>query len=222
MRAAAEQRSTPAAPATPAQQARDPGAVATHHAADEQRQRDDRDRRERQRTEQQRQRDNERLLKGKDLGDGLATSRLPDAIAEADARMRLTEALFKEGKSEADVARILSGENLSPTDRAGTESQNLVKALGLRRTQVQQAQAQNDFIYQNRGSQSIVTPISSQDSVIGAKPGGALSNLAGRAGGAGNVNIHINGGDERRVFEVVKRAIQQAGIAPTRVPAGGT
>ncbi|NBP25687.1 MAG: hypothetical protein EBU81_14300 [Proteobacteria bacterium] len=196
--------------------------MATHHAADEQRQRDDRDRRERQRTEQQRQRDNERLLKGKDLGDGLATSRLPDAIAEADARMRLTEALFKEGKSEADVARILSGENLSPTDRAGTESQNLVKALGLRRTQVQQAQAQNDFIYQNRGSQSIVTPISSQDSVIGAKPGGALSNLAGRAGGAGNVNIHINGGDERRVFEVVKRAIQQAGIAPTRVPAGGT
>lgn len=136
--------------------------------------------------------------------------------------MRLTEALFKEGKSEADIARILSGENLSPTDRAGTESQNLVKALGLRRTQVQQAQAQNDFIYQNRGSQSIVTPISSQDSVIGAKPGGALSNLAGRAGGAGNVNIHINGGDERRVFEVVKRAIQQAGIAPTRVPAGGT
>jgi len=210
----------PAAPATPAQQARDPGAVATQDAADEQRQRDDRDRRERQRTEQQRQRDAERLLKGKDLGDGLATSRLPDAIAEADAKMRLTEALFKEGKSEDDIARILRGENLSDTDRAGTESGNLVKSLGLRRSQVHQAQ--EDFIYQNRGGQSIVTPISSQDSVIGAKPGGALSNLAGRAGGAGNVNIHINGGDERRVFEVVKRAIQQAGITPNRVPAGGT
>jgi hypothetical protein len=188
--------------------------------ADETRERAQRDRRERQHAERTQQRNSDRLIKGRELGDGLAQSRLPDAIAEADAKMRLTEALFKEGVASGDITRILEGRDISDTDRNRTESGNLVKALGLRRAQLQRSQ--EDFIYQSRGDRALITPISSQDSVVGAKPGGALSNLAGRAGGGGNVNIHINGGDERRVFDVVKRAIQQAGITPNRVPAGGT
>lgn len=219
---AAVRTQTRAAPATTSQQARDPGAAATNHVAGETRQRANRERQERHRTERTQQRNSDRLIKGRELGNGLAESRLPDAIAEADAKMRLTEALFKEGKSASDVTRIITGGHEQVGDDVGLESGNLVKAMGLRRATVREP-AQQDFIYQNQGARTVITPISSQDSMVGAKPGGALANLAGRAGGGGGtVNIAINGGDERRIFEVVKRAIQQAGITPNRVPAGGT
>lgn len=153
-----------------------------------------------------------RLAQGKNLGDGLAASRLPDAIADADAKMRLTEALFKAGKNEEQVARMLTG-NVTAEDGRNAGYGGLLRARQLRQA--------HDFVYQDRGGRSVVTPIDRQDQVIGMKAGGPIAAAAGRGTG-GNVNISINGGDERRVFEVVRRAIQQAGITPNRVPSGGT
>lgn len=166
-------------------------------------------RRDARQRDQRAQAFNEKLLKGKDLGDGLAMSKLPDAIAEADAKMRLTEALFKGGKSTDDVARILAGRNLKEADST-PETAGLIGARQFRAAGV------HDFISQDRGGRTVITPIDRADQVTGQKPGGPIA-AAGRGAG-GNVNISINGGDERRVFDVVRRAIQQAGITPNRVP----
>lgn len=172
----------------------------------------ERTRRETRQRDQRQNVFNEKLIKGKELGDGLAMSKLPDAIAEADAKMRLTEALFKSGKTAADVTRILSGQNLTAADST-PETAGLIGARKFRAAGV------NDFISQDRGGRTIITPINRADQVMGMKPGGPVAN-AGSRGGGGNVNISINGGDERRVFDVVRRAIQQAGITPNRVPGG--
>lgn len=155
----------------------------------------------------------EKLLKGRELGDGLAMSKLPDAIAEADAKIRLTEALFKGGKSAEEVTRILAGRNLTPTDTGNADYGGMIQS---RQSRV--VAGVHDFISQDRGGTTVITPIDRADQVTGQKPGGPIA-AAGRAGG-GNVNISINGGDERRVFDVVRRAIQQAGITPNRVPGG--
>jgi hypothetical protein len=47
------------------------------------------------------------------------------------------------------------------------------------------------------------------------KPGGPIDRALG--GGGGSVTVNIYGGDERRVYDVVKRVLQQTGIGPTRV-----
>lgn len=151
---------------------------------------------------------NEKLLKGKDLGDGLAMSKLPDAIAEAQLRMRLTEELIKAGKNPAEIQALLGG-RASEGEIGGTgESRFGIQAL--------RGRAVHDFISQDRGGRTVITPIDRADQVTGQKPGGPIA-AAGRGAG-GNVNISINGGDERRVFDVVRRAIRQAGITPNRVP----
>ena len=168
-------------------------------------------RRDARQRDQRAQAFNEKLLKGKDLGDGLAMSKLPDAIAEADAKMRLTEALFKGGKSADEVTRILAGRNLTEADTGNADYGGMIRS---RQSRVNPGV--HDFISQNRGGQTVITPIDRADQVTGQKPGGPIA-AAGRGGG-GNVNISINGGDERRVFDVVRRAIQQAGITPNRVP----
>lgn len=169
-------------------------------------------RRDARQRDQRAQAFNEKLLKGKDLGDGLAMSKLPDAIAEADAKMRLTEALFKANVSPDDITKILSGHSDRVTGAAqNTEYGGQVRALDYRR-----AAGVHDFISQDRGGRTVITPIDRADQVTGQKPGGPIA-AAGRGAG-GNVNISINGGDERRVFDVVRRAIQQAGITPNRVP----
>lgn len=157
---------------------------------------------------------NEKLLKGRDLGDGLAMSKLPDAIAEADAKVRLTEALFKGGKTSDEVARILAGRNLTEADTGNADYGGMIRS---RQSRVDAGV--HDFISQDRGGRTVITPINRADQVMGMKPGGPVANAASRGGG-GNVNISINGGDERRVFDVVRRAIQQAGITPNRVPGG--
>lgn len=157
---------------------------------------------------------NEKLLKGRDLGDGLAMSKLPDAIAEADAKVRLTEALFKGGKTSDEVARILAGRNLTEADTGNADYGGMIRS---RQSRVDAGV--HDFISQDRGGRTVITPINRADQVMGVKPGGPVANAASRGGG-GNVNISINGGDERRVFDVVRRAIQQAGITPNRVPGG--
>lgn len=155
-----------------------------------------------------------RLAQGKNLGDGLAASKLPDAIADADAKMRLTEALFKSGKNAAQVTQMLTG-NVTAEDGRNPEYGGILQARQLR--------GAHDFVYQDNGGRSVITPIDREDQIMGMKSGGPIANaMGGGRGTGGNVNISINGGDERRVFEVVRRAIQQAGITPNRVPSGAT
>ena len=73
----------------------------------------------------------------------------------------------------------------------------------------------HDFIYQGDGVRGTLTPIDGADTVVGAKSGGPLDR--GGGGGGGNVTVNVYGGDERRVFDVVKRVIQQSGLGPGRV-----
>ena len=178
---------------------------------------------QRQRREQRQRnaiedRNMERLIKGKEMGDGIAVSALPDAIATADAKMRLLEGLTEaQLQDPALVGRLLGG-TATPQDIGGlaADRQGIARALGSRL-----APTPNDFIYQNSGGRSVITPINSEDQIMGMRPGGPIANATGRGTG-GNVTINVNGGDERRVFEVVRRAIQQAGITPNRVPSGAT
>ena len=173
--------------------------------------------RDNRRRDQRTQRDMERLIKGRDLGDGLASSSLPMAIAVANLKTRVLEGIYKSGGRNADVVQaLLSGEAtqaqlaMAGEGRASATALNFIREAGL-----------NDFIYRSSGGRGVVTPINREDQVVGMKPGGPIANATGRGTG-GNVNISINGGDERRVFEVVRRAIQQAGITPNRVPSGAT
>ena len=69
----------------------------------------------------------------------------------------------------------------------------------------------HDFIYRGDGSQGVITPIDTADQFFGAKAGGPIANAMG-----GSVTIHINGGDEQRIFQVVQRAMREMGVAPSR------
>jgi hypothetical protein len=152
----------------------------------------------------------DKLARSTAPGDALARSKLPEAIATADAKQRLLEILYKSGPAAQNpelMAKILSG-----TANEG-EMSGLGEGAGIARTLGRQA---HDFVYQDRGGRSVLTPIDREDQVVGMKPGGAIANATGRGGG-GNVNITINGGDEARIFQVVRRAINQAGITPNRV-----
>lgn len=72
-----------------------------------------------------------------------------------------------------------------------------------------------DFLYRGDGVRGTITPIDTADDVIGMKRGGAIDRATGGSGGSVTVNIY--GGDERRVFDVVKRVLSQSGIGPGRV-----
>ena len=73
-----------------------------------------------------------------------------------------------------------------------------------------------DFIYRGDGTRGTINPISKRDEFFGAKPGGAIDKAI-NGGGGGVVNIYISG-DEAKVYNVVKRVIQESGL---RAPAGG-
>lgn len=73
----------------------------------------------------------------------------------------------------------------------------------------------DDFVYRGDGVRGTITPIDTADTLVGSKEGGALDRLSGST----NVSISIYGGDERRVFDVVKRVLGQAGLGPGRVTA---
>jgi hypothetical protein len=57
--------------------------------------------------------------------------------------------------------------------------------------------------------------LNNKDDILAMKPGGAVEEYVKSTGGmnkGGNVTININGGDEARVFEVVKKAMKSAGV----------
>jgi hypothetical protein len=68
----------------------------------------------------------------------------------------------------------------------------------------------DDMILSDKGA----FKLNSKDDILAMKPGGAIDQFlkGGGGGGRGNVTININGGDEARIFEVVKKAMSSAGV----------
>jgi len=70
----------------------------------------------------------------------------------------------------------------------------------------------DDLIISDKGA----FRLNSKDDILAMKPGGAVEEYVKSTGGGmgkgGNVTININGGDEARVFEVVKKAMKSAGV----------
>jgi hypothetical protein len=70
----------------------------------------------------------------------------------------------------------------------------------------------NDFIYQGNSRGGVIRPIDSADEFLGMKPGGAVMEALQRGGGGGkSVVVNINGGDEGRVYNVLKRVLSETG-----------
>lgn len=163
----------------------------------------------------------EKISQGRELGDGMARSALPMAIAIADAKMRVLEGIYKAGGSvdNPTVEALMAGTATAAQTTLAGEGSNAAKALRY----LNLTAGADDFVYRSSGGQSSLTPINREDQLVGMKSGGPIANaMGGGRSTGGNVNISINGGDERRVFEVVRRAIQQAGITPNRVPSGAS
>jgi hypothetical protein len=191
------------------------------------------------------------LTKDMKLGNALARSNLPDAIAEAQVKQQIAALAFAAGldpEKAADAVEqymekgTLTGPlstalgNLDETAKrdlgglagglgvllgGGADSTGLARTAGARRfpeaaeaaTGADTEEQVRDFIYRGDGVRGTITPIDTADDLVGMKGGGPLD----RAMGGGSVTVNIYGGDERKVFDVVKRVLQQSGIGPGRV-----
>jgi hypothetical protein len=89
----------------------------------------------------------------------------------------------------------------------------LGKALGVQGRYTPRVKPPNDdFIYRGDGTGGTLTPINSRDQFLGLYEGSPIARGLNRAGGgAGNVVININGGDEQVVYRTVKKALQARG-----------
>lgn len=83
-----------------------------------------------------------------------------------------------------------------------------------RRYGIKSDQKVEDFIYRGNELGGRITPINQKDQFLGMKPNGPIDQVLGRrgGGGGGTVNIHISGGDESKVYAVVKKALRDSGI----------
>lgn len=73
---------------------------------------------------------------------------------------------------------------------------------------------QEDFIYRGDGTRGTINPIDTADQFIGLKPGGAIDEaFAGASGGGKAVIININGGDEARIYTIVKKVLMETGYS---------
>ena len=150
-----------------------------------------------------------------------------DAIAqrkqeeEAKEQKKRDEDLKK--ALEIDEARSLLAETYGADavmDAIGGDVKALKAKIGKnkggRQTATKAGFSLQDFIYRGDGTRGTINPINKRDEFFGAKPGGAIDKAI-NGGGGGVVNIYISG-DEAKVYNVVKRVIQESGL---RAPAGG-
>lgn len=195
------------------------------------------------------------------LGNALARSDLPDAIAKAHLKLQFEQAAYAAGLDSAQVAAasaeymgggtvnmdlqrkflasgdqdLLSRMHLfgiranqlgSVTDRRfGRSGGGPTASAGASEEEPddvpepvpRQTRRMHDFVYQGGAGRPTITPIDREDQVVGMRPGGAVD----RARSPGNVTIHINGGDQRAVYQTVRRALDAAGFSPNRVNPGG-
>lgn len=124
---------------------------------------------------------------------------------EEKAAVELLSGLF----GAETVAAAQSGDR-GAIDLIARETQNNAKARDAANTAGIRLQ---DFIYRGDGTRGTINPISSKDQFFGAKPGGPIDQaINGQGSRGGVVNIYVNGGDEARVYNVVKRVIQESGL----------
>ena len=186
------------------------------------------------------------LTKGQKLGNALADSRLPQAIVDAQVKQKLESLLYASGVAETAIPDIvenymtegkltggkteLSGATAADTALAaisrelGIGPEALTGSRSVRSVptvagETRSGRELEDFVYRGDGVRGTIHPIDERDTFVGMKPGGAIDRAVGGGGGGGGVIININGGDERRVFDVVKRVLSTSGIGPTRVGA---
>ena len=141
--------------------------------------------------------------------------------AEAKEQKKRDEDLKK--ALEIDKARSLLAETYGADavmDAIGGDVKALKAKIGKNKGGIQTATkagfSLQDFIYRGDGTRGTINPINKRDEFFGAKPGGAIDKAI-NGGGGGVVNIYISG-DEAKVYNVVKRVIQESGL---RAPAGG-
>jgi hypothetical protein len=128
-----------------------------------------------------------------------------------DSRDEIESQLEKVFGSEAG-ARIFDSRKLSDQDifaaglKRGNELKEFAKLTGLTLQN-----PVNDFIYRGGARGGVITPINRKDDFIGMMPGGPID----KATASGNiVNITIEGGDEVKVYNVVRRVLLESGIRP--------
>lgn len=158
-----------------------------------------------------------------------ATEAITKAIQEnreQDLFMELAASIrtANEDISEKEILKAIAGQGLTdPMLNALKANEYTVRERALaelvqrRVAERNQANAEptvdkaNDFIYRGDGSgRGKITKINSKDEFIGAKPGGpVVESLMG--GGGRSVVVNINGGDEARVYNVIKKVLSETG-----------
>lgn len=172
------------------------------------------------------------------LGDALARSKLPDAIVEAQLRQdvmalgtaaglvpeKATEAanqFLQQGTLSNDLRTALTAhsELAGAAMHVGIGTGNPAATRFRMAQEADENQGVEDFIYRGNGVQGSITPIDTQDQFFGARPGGAIDRAVNGGGGRGpiSISIQINGGDERKVYDMVKKVLRDSGITPTRM-----
>lgn len=140
----------------------------------------------------------------------------PELYAEGEIRAEAAKTLHKAGMwTPENVDLLMGGGGLEAAARVRSQ---VASRAGETLTDEQRklfkiGQYMKDFVYQSGGgfAQGTITPINRADQLLGAKPGGPVAEAVG--GGRSNVvNITINGGDQARTYETVKRALRAAGI----------
>jgi len=155
-----------------------------------------------------------------------AVKDLTDTQIKSDEAMKTLKSSIEDladGSSEASDeikrifgdeagARILETKKLTAGDitgaglKRGAQLQDFAQKTGLSiETPV------NDFIYRGGARGGVITPINRKDEFIGMMSGGPVD----KAGSMGNVvNINIEGGDEVKVYNVVRRVLMESGFRP--------
>ena len=119
----------------------------------------------------------------------------------------VVESRLRNRRGQADLIRRIN-------ELEGNEAAiALGKALGVQGQYTPREKPElGDFIYRGDGMGGTLTPISSRDQFLGLYEGSPIARGLNRAGGgAGNVVININGGDEQVVYRTVKKALQARG-----------
>jgi hypothetical protein len=136
------------------------------------------------------------------------TEEVAAALQSPEGAQALVNKAMEGGLSEAE-AMLLARAGI---DMKGYDYVKGSAALGEGRVGVS-PMGVDDFIYQGDASGGRVTPINSQDEFVGMKPGGPVAQAMG---GGKSVTVNINGGDEARVYSVVKRVLTETGYGDRR------
>jgi len=141
-----------------------------------------------------------------------------DQYKEANLELYKTKETQETEKQAKDIQELYLKQKKSYTleqIKAAIEKKKAAEIMGGEdavKTIEQHIKPAQDLIISDKGA----FRLNSKDDILAMKPGGAVEEYVKSTGGGmgkgGNVTININGGDEARVFEVVKKAMKSAGV----------